>query len=307
MRSSTPTVPDRREVPLVLWAGCVRSHDLLSRADALHAGGFASMSVLSGELERLERESRGSVALIARELEAREARAAVIDPFIGWYPGWEPDDGPFADLLNVSEESVLRYAQILGAESMTLLTPFTGGPPAPVDAVIDALGALADRAAAHGVRLHLEVVPTSMVPDLATGWQIIRAVDRANAGLVLDTFHLARSGAQPADLNEIPLEKIFHIQLCDASLEPWTPDYFEEAVSHRQFAGEGELPIKELTERFGRDGAFPPIGPEVFSEALDALSPAEVGRLCGERTRSFLATLEPPVTAPVPSRGGARS
>jgi sugar phosphate isomerase/epimerase len=275
--------------PLVLWSGCVIAHDLYTRAEALQAGGYRSMSALCGDFAGLER-SGTPLEQIAAELRAREAPVSVIDPFLAWYPTFNVGDdrGPHADSLNTSEHDIVRYADAVGAGSMTLLTPFSGSP-APREQVIDALGALADRMATHGLRVHLEVVPTSQVPDLEIGWEIIQAVDRPNAGLVLDTFHLGRSGATPALLAEIPLEKIFHVQLCDAPREPVVPDYFEEAVTYREFAGDGELEVADYLRAMIRDGRVPQCGPEVFSPELTQMSAAAAGELCARRTREFLA------------------
>lgn len=278
-------------VPLVLWSACVITHDLMDRAEALPAGAYTGMSALCGDFAALERQG-WTLQRVAAELRAREARILVLDPFLAWYPGFRvgDDHGSHAHSLNTSEENVLRYADAVGAESMTLLTPFAGEP-APVDAVIEALGAFADRAATHGLRVHLEVVPTSQVPDLATGWKIIREVDRANAGLVLDTFHLGRSNCDPQDLDQIPLGKVFHLQLCDAPRLPRVPDYFEEAVTYRDFPGEGELGVAEYARHLTRGHKLPPVGPEIFSPEVVALAPAAAGRLCAQRTRAFLADL----------------
>jgi sugar phosphate isomerase/epimerase len=283
--------PEGNERPLMLWAACVIAHELLARAEAAIAGDFATMSALCADLLALDR--RGvSPQRAARELAARGVRVTVLDPFLAWYPGWEPvpGSGPHVESQNIDEDSVLRFADALGAESMTVLTPFQGKP-APLPAVADALGAFGDRAEAHGLRLHLEVIPTSMAPDLATGWEIVRQVGRPNVGLVLDLFHLARAGTDLATLRAIPAEKIFHVQLCDGSLIPRFPSYFEEAVTHRDFAGEGELPVGELVRCLEAMGALGNVGPEVFSPVLDALTPAQAGSVCRAKTDAFLATV----------------
>lgn len=277
----------------VLWAACVIAHGLTDRADAAVAGGFGTMSVLCGDLLTLDRQG-ANLSRVSRELLARGVRASVLDPFLAWYPGWRPapGSGPHVESQNIDEDTVLRFADAVGAESMTVLTPFSG-PAAPLPAVVDALGGFADRAGAHGLRLHLEVIPTSQAPDLAVGWEIVRQVDRDNVGLVLDMFHLARAGTDLALLRSVPAEKIFHVQLCDGSLVPRVPDYFEEAVTLRDFAGEGELPVRELAQCLADMGALGHTGPEVFSPELDRLSAAEAGRVCRTKTDAFLATLTP--------------
>jgi sugar phosphate isomerase/epimerase len=275
--------------PLFLWCGCVSSYDLLSRAEALHAGGYVATSALCADFAALE-EQGWSPSRIAAELRAREARVTVLDPFLAWYPGWTNDTGEHAAALNATEDDVFRWADAVEAESMSVLTPFSGTP-APMSEVVEALGSFGDRAAAHGLRLHLEVIPTSHAPDLETGWSLIREVDRANVGLVLDTLHLGRGGCDPRMLDEIPLEKVFHIQLCDAPRTPRVADYFEEVVTYRDFPGEGELGVGALVRHLIRDGTVPMCGPEVFSPELRTLPVAEAGRLCAEKTRSFLSGL----------------
>jgi sugar phosphate isomerase/epimerase len=293
-------------VPLVFWDGCVFEQDVFGRAEAMLAGGFSSMSVLSRDLVQLER-AGDSVAQLARELREREVRVSVIDAYLGWYPGLDsnPISGPYADLVDISADAVLRYAETLEAESITVGGPFDGRAPAPLEAVIEGLGAFAERAATVGVRLHLELIPTTTVPDLRTALLIVNGVDRDNAGLVLDTFHLGRSACRPEDLDAVPLEKVFQIQLCDGPLVATVSDYFEEALTSRVFAGEGELPVRAYAEHLIRDGHFPAVGPEVFLPQLNSMAPAEAGRLCGENTRAFLASLHPAVITS-PSRAAAR-
>jgi sugar phosphate isomerase/epimerase len=281
--------PERAED--TLWAACVIAHDLSGRADAAVAGGFATMSALCADLLALDRQGAG-LSRVARELQTRGVRVRVLDPFLAWYPGWQtaPGSGPHVESQNIDEATALRFADALGAESLTVLTPFSGAA-APLPAVIDALGGFADRAGAHGLRLHLEVIPTSKVPDLATGWEIVRQVDRDNVGLVLDLFHLARARTDLALLRSVAAEKVFHVQLCDGSLIPRVPDYFEEAVTLRDFAGEGELPVTELAQCLADMGALGHVGPEVFSPELNRLPAAEAGRVCRAKTDAFLATL----------------
>lgn len=281
------------ERPLFLWAGCVGTHDVLSRAEAVHAGGFRAMSILCADLVELERERGWAPARVASELAARDVRAVVIDPYLDWYPGWDATaaGGPHGAGLRATQEDVLRYADAMGAESVSVLGPFSGEPAEPA-AVVEALGAFADVAAEHGLRLHIEVIPTSHIPDIEAGWELTEAVGRSNVGLVLDTFHLGRSNCDPAYLDRIPLEKVFHVQLCDAPVEPRFEDYFEEAVTERDFPGEGELHVDTFVSHLTRGGVQPEMGPEVFSAELRSLSPADAGRLCGARTRTFLDSVD---------------
>ncbi len=268
---------------LVLWAGCVASHGLLGSAEAVAAGGFDATSVASPELVTYERDG-GSLRELARRMQDAGGPLTILDSFATWYPGEDAGDGV------ATPDDMLRFAEELGARSMTMNTPY-GREPSPREEVVDALGRFADRAAERGLLLHLEQIPTSVVPDLATAWEVVRAVDRPNAGLVLDTFHLARAGCTPEEVSAVDPAKVFHVQLCDGPVTPRVPDYYEEAVTYRDFAGEGEMAIAELAGALEDIGAMGHVGPEVFMSALAVMTPAEAGRLCREKTDAFLASV----------------
>ncbi len=276
---------------LVLWAGCVMQRDLLERAEAAVAGGFSCMSILCGDLVAHER-AGGSVRDLARELEARGAPIPILDPFLASYPGrtGAQVNGAQGDSQNIDPDTVLRYAEETGAPSLSVLTPFHGTP-APREAALDALGRFADHAAAIDLALHIEVIPTSMTPDLASRLGP-RAGRRARQRRPRARHVPPRT--QPHDGRElaaIPANRIFHVQLCDAPREPRIPDYFEEAVTIRDFAGDGELGVLDMARCLDEMGALDNVGPEVFSAELDAMSPAHVGQLCRTKTDEFLTAV----------------
>ena len=162
----------------MLWAGCVMKRDLFARAEAAVAGGFSCMSVICGDLVAHER-GGGSVRELARELEARGAPIPILDPFLAWYPGWTGAQmkGFQGDSQNIDADTVLRYAEEVGARSLSVLTPFSREPGA---ARGGPRRARTIRRPGGGIdlRLHIEVIPTSMSPDLASGWDMVQGVGR---------------------------------------------------------------------------------------------------------------------------------
>jgi sugar phosphate isomerase/epimerase len=278
--------------PLVLWAGCVQPYDLIERVDALHSGNFSSMSIGVGDVLRLERERGWSVDRIATELRTREAPVLIVDGFISWYPGWTPADpaSSWADWLNASQDTILRYADVFGAELISVLSPFDGGDPRPVEEVAEHLAPFVDRAAEQGLRAQLELIPSTRMPDFETVMSIIKTVDRDNLGLVFDTFHFTRSGCTPQAAADIPAERVFSVQICDGPLTPKGDDYFDEVIKYRTFAGDGEHPVKAFVQAVTTSGSIPPIGPEIFALDVHAMAPADAGALCAQRSREFLAS-----------------
>ena len=78
------------------------------------------------------------------------------------------------------EQELFDVAESVGARSLNAVDVFGG--PWSLDEAAAAFAGLCDRAADHGLLVHLEFLPWSRIPDLATAWQVVRAADRPNGG-----------------------------------------------------------------------------------------------------------------------------
>lgn len=270
-----------------MWGACLHNHDLLTRAECLRPAGFDAMTAFVTDVAEAEAHW-GSLAAVHRELTAREARVNCVDVYLGWYPGHDPEAvaGAAAELLRASESDLLRYASELGAEFVSLGAPFWGEP-APLARVVDALGSFTDRAAALGIRPHLEISNGSHVSTVALAVELLAAVGRPTLGLVLDTYNISRAGGVPADVDAVPHERIFQIQLVDGATEP-VRDRFYDSLHHRELPGEGELPVEDFLRRIAAKGPLPPIGPEIFNDRLVAMPPLEAATACADATRAMV-------------------
>ena len=270
-----------------MWGACLHNHDLLVRAECLRPAGFDTMTAFVTDLA--EAEARwGSLNAVRRELAAREAPINCVDVYLGWYPGHDPSAiaGAAAELLRATEVDVLRYAAGLGAGFISIAAPFWGEP-APLPVVADALGGFTDRAAALGVRPHLEISNGSHVNTVAAALELLDAVRRPALGLVLDTYNITRAGGRPSDLDAVPHECIFQIQLVDGAREP-VRDRFYDSLHHRELPGEGVLPVADYVRRIAAKGPLAPTGPEVFNDDLAAMPPLDAAVRCADVTRAFL-------------------
>jgi sugar phosphate isomerase/epimerase len=153
----------------------------------------------------------------------------------------------------------------------------------------DELAVLTDLAAERGILTSVEPVPGLAIADLSTAMAAVEHVGREEISLLIDTMHVARSGAGPDDLRALPAERIGHIQLSDVPLRSTREyNYAEEAMYHRMAPGEGELPLADML------AALP--GDRVVGLEVPMLSRAEAGvsaydRLlpCVESARALLA------------------
>ena len=156
-----------------------------------------------------------------------------------------------------------------------------------VDEGASAFAALCDRAAEHGLLVHLEWLAWSRVPDLATAWEMVRWADRPNGGLNVDMWHCARTGTTPEDLLAIPGERVLAIQVDDGPALA-EDDLVEATLHHRLVPGAGVFDLVGYLAALRTIGAVGPIGVEVFSDDLHALGPIEAARRAADATRGVL-------------------
>ena len=140
----------------------------------------------------------------------------------------------------------------------------------------------------HDLLVHLEFLPWSRIPDLASAWEIVRRADRPNGGVAVDAWHYFRSGADEQLLVSLPGARVLGIQLDDAPNRA-EDDLLHATLHERLLPGDGELDLVGLLGALGKIGAAAPIGVEVFSDALHALGPIEAAKRAGDATRTLLA------------------
>lgn len=148
---------------------------------------------------------------------------------------------------------------------------------------------LRDYAAAaleSGLRIALEFMPMSELKDIDQALDVIDRAGTDNVGLLIDSLHLARSGAGAAQVAAVAPHRIYLTQLCDgpAQLAPGTTLY-DEAMAGRQYVGDGALDLAGLVN------ALPPateIELETPFVSDAALLPAErAGRAAGKAAAFF--------------------
>ncbi len=141
-------------------------------------------------------------------------------------------------------------------------------------------GALCDLAALRGLSIDIEFMPWTTIPDLAAALRLMAAVDRANAGIVVDTLHVDRARVGLAELAAIPSRYLHYMQICDAPAE--RPDSIEAMIhtarSERLYPGEGGLDLLGMMRALPADI---PISVEVPKETL--------ARTVDGRTRARMA------------------
>jgi sugar phosphate isomerase/epimerase len=279
---------------LVFCAGTHLATPLLDRLKPARAAGYAGVSVLPYEIEQLRAEGLRDADIRARVEDAGLA-ISELDAITTWLPGEEPPATFPADLAAAlrdnTPERVCAMGESIGARSVTIVE-YYGATPG-TDAAAEAFAAACDVAARHGLLLQLEFLPWTGIADLSTAWDIVRVADRANGGLLVDSWHVYRSGSTLEQLARVPGDKIVYVQLDDA---PATPerDLADETQHRRLVPGRGDLDLVGLVRTLDRVGYRGPYGVEVFSDELVRRPVADVAAETADATRRVLAEARQP-------------
>ena len=273
---------------LRLWSGTVMGASFEERLAAAVAGGFSDVSMFPIDYKSA-RETGLSDEDMRKRIAASGVRVAVIDPLTKWLPSWDPPESMSEEDVAFSDfevDEVLHMADALGAESISVIETF--GNEVPVDVGAESFAAICDRAAEQGLRVHVEFIPFSGIPDLKTAWEIVRRADRPNGGLVFDVWHYYRGQPDHDLLRTVPGEKIFVVQWSDARAEQ-EGSLMEDMMNRRRLPGNGDFDLATVASILDEIGATPSMGVEIFSEELRAIPPEEAGRQAGESLRELLA------------------
>jgi len=239
-------------------------------AEAAGAAGFTAISLAGGDYKSARRAGLADADIRAL-LADNNLRIAELDGVVDWLHPLPERQGGGYDLdipfFGHSQEEFLAMADALGARSITAVDPFERT--APMERMVEAFARLCDRAAEHGLLVHLEFLSWGPVPDLATAWDIVRLAGRDNGGLMLDSLHLMRSGSR-AMLPHIPVDRIFAIQLSDGP-PIRRGDCFADAAD-RDWPGEGTFDLPALVHDLRAAGCTAPLGVEVMGTATAGLS-----------------------------------
>lgn len=253
---------------LVLCAGTLQSTPIVDRIDAIVGAGFRGTSAFTTDVEEAEAAGIAPVEL-GKRLADSGLGIAEVDMVSNWFPSASKGPG----LLGFSDDQAFGYAEALGARSVTAVV--FAAPSSPNE-LIDSFANLCDRAADRGLLVHLEFIPFSPVRTIGDAAAIVEAANRPNGGIMLDAWHLYRSGGSAKDVEAVA-DRILGVQLDDAPvLAEANP--VEETMLRRLLPGEGAAEVPAIIRALRAGGCTAPLGVEVFSETLAKLEPGEAAR-----------------------------
>jgi sugar phosphate isomerase/epimerase len=151
---------------------------------------------------------------------------------------------------------------------------------------------LCDLAKARDIFVSLEFPHWTETGNLAEATRVVRAVNRSNAGILVDMLHFGRSDSTLDQLATLPREWFRFAHVCDAAKEvpPTMAGIIRTARDERQFPGEGGIDVRGILSQMPQ---AIPYALEIPHVALTrAIGPDEVARLAITVARSHLDARE---------------
>ena len=147
----------------------------------------------------------------------------------------------------------------------------------------------------------VEPMPYSGIPDVRTGWEIVKASGAENAKLILDSWHWIRAN-QPFDqslLADIPAEKIVSIQVNDVLAHPYAKVVLrDESMHERVLPGKGCGDTAGFVKMIKEKGVDPKVvGVEVINDEILSTGVANAAKVNFETTQEVLRAAWPEMCA----------
>ncbi|ABW13232.1 Xylose isomerase domain protein TIM barrel [Parafrankia sp. EAN1pec] len=264
----------------VMWSGTVGlQRPLAERVEAAVAGGFGRISISPLDVA-LAQEAGTVPAELGRRLRD-QGLGIVLDGLMNWYGG-EPMTASRSIAFTADE--VLDMCAALRPAALTAFARPTGD--LPVEEIATAFGQLCDRAAELDTLIQLEFMAMMAIRDLPAAMAVVAAADRANGGLVFDTWHFFRGNPDFVALEALPGDRVFAVQVSDGPAE--APDDIARDTFNRLLPGDGGFDLVRLFRVLDGIGALGWVGPEVLSPATEGMPAAEAAGLGAARVRELI-------------------
>lgn len=235
------------------------------RVAAVAAAGYRGMGLNHADLVA----TRDEIGLpqLAELLSAHGLHHVELEIIDYWWaagPQREGSDRVRADLLEA--------AQVLGVDHVKVGVGVLGDTYDP-DTLCESFIALADDARAAGTRIALEACAFSSMPSLEPAAKLVTDVDHPHAGLLLDIWHIFRSGMDYATMADlVPREKLFAVELDDGAREQ-VGTGLEDTFDNRLLCGHGDFGVSAFIDSVRSRGYQGPWGVEMMSDHHRTLDP----------------------------------
>lgn len=264
-------------IRLALHTWTLDTTPLAEALSVIKRTGWDGVELRRVDFERAAEAGQSAEQVIAL-VRASELPVACVGVELGWV--WASGEER-ARLLRVFGEQCAR-AKALGCATMMSAVNRGRGDAAEAARSVREVG---DIAREHGVRLAVEFnSQAEQLNALGPMREVVTRAAHPSVGLLLDTYHLGRTGASPRDLEDLRPEEIAYVQYSDvprSGLEPGK-------ALDRLPPGQGSVPFKEFFGALARKGYAGYASYEAPNPAAWKRPAADVAREALAATRAVL-------------------
>jgi len=209
----------------LLSAGSLVKATFPDRVKAAQGAGFDAISLFPQQYLHALKKEKLSISDMQEILAEHDVSIDEVDPLLDW----------FGTGASESEHLMYEMADAFSARSMNAAPAFH--PAIDVAEITEAYAGLCERAAAHNLRVDLEFLPWTRVPNFQTALKIVEDTGLNNAGVMFDCWHFFRSNGQVEEIKQLSpqaIAKITSIQLNDAPNQAATPGFKQNLASKKE-------------------------------------------------------------------------
>lgn len=232
--------------------------DMIERIKQAGRAGFTGFGFVVADLERMSQDGAWA-----------RTRSALRDAGVDWIEleilqGWWKEPGPARQESDRQRQLLFDAADHLGAFRLKIAGDTEDLRRPDLDQWAAQLHDLCTHATEHGLGVAVEFLMFSNIPNLAAALDLVERADHPAAGVMIDSWHVDRSGTTPAEIAAIPLEFLGGVELDDGMSAQAGTEY-EDTVNNRLYLGQGEFRNGELIAAVSAVGWTGPWGVEIIS------------------------------------------
>jgi len=267
--------PDHNPLALHTWT--LDTTPLATLLEIARANGWDAVELRRLDFERAEAEGTSE----AQVLDVVQ-RSGLVVSAVGVTMGWMFADGPERDKLLSDFTRSCAAASTLGAA--IVMSPVDRGT-GDVSRAAASVRRVGDIAAEYGVQLALEFnSQAAQFNTLESVREVLALAAHPACGLLLDTYHLQRSGRFEQDFNDVGPEEIAYIQYSDVPGSGLQPGY----ATDRLPPGAGVIDFAKVRQLLVDKGYVGPLSYEAPNPGAWARDPTEVAREALQASRDRL-------------------
>lgn len=258
----------------VLDAAPISPWPFEDRVAAAAAAGYVGFGLSYVELLHLE--ATLGFGKMRSVLDDHGITVVELEALTDWFAGGDArarSDQVRRDLLRAAGELRARHVKVVG----TLADDAEDVGP---ERMAASFADLCADAAEVGTSIVIEMLPIGNVSSLDAAVQLVQGADAPNGGVLLDMWHVHRTGTPLASVAALPAGCLRHVELDDGG-PPAPGSAFEDTIRNRKLCGEGQFDLAgfyRATRAAGYDG---PYGVEILSRTF------RTGPLTDMARRSF--------------------